>query len=55
MTDSETANKTSCMWKPLKEVVDLIKTPVHNTNQRKFLQARDIAALNEYLKLNKAL
>ena len=55
MTDSETANKTSCMWKPLKEVVDLIKTPVHNTNQRKFLQARDVAALNEYLKLNKAL
>ena len=50
MTDNEKANRTSCKWRSLNEVINLIKTPIHNTNQRKFLQARDIAALNEYLK-----
>lgn len=55
MTDSEIVNKTICMWKPLNDVADLIRTPIHSTNQRKFLQARDVAALNEYIKTYKSL
>ncbi|MCH5321793.1 MAG: NUDIX domain-containing protein [Eubacterium sp.] len=53
MTDNEIANSTSCKWKPLDEVIDLIRTPTHSTNQRKFLQARDVAALNAYVKTEK--
>lgn len=49
-TKDEEINKTSVSWYPLEEAVKLITLPVYETVQRKFLQARDIAALNEYLK-----
>lgn len=49
LTEAERQNRTSLQWHPLEEVIRRITTPVHSTAQRKFLQARDTAALNAYL------
>lgn len=50
LTESEKENGTSVLWRSLEEITALIANPVHNTNQQKFLQARDVAALNYYFK-----
>lgn len=49
MTEDEIINNTETRWHTLEDMVSLISSPVHDTNQRKFLQARDVAALKEYL------
>lgn len=49
LTENEKANKTSVQWHPLETVIRLISEPEHTTTQRMYLQARDVAALNEYL------
>lgn len=49
LTDDEILNKTTLRWHSLEEVLRLISEPVHTTTQRKFLQARDVAALQEYI------
>ena len=49
LTDDEIANKTTVQWHTLDEVVRLISEPKHTTTQRMYLQARDMAALKEYL------
>lgn len=54
MTESEMENQTRVEWHTFEEMVCLIKDRVHDTNQRKFLQARDVAAINEYSKRNSA-
>lgn len=51
LTEDEAANGTTLQWHTLDEVYALISSPVFNRIQGKYLQARDIAALNEYLKL----
>lgn len=48
LTDSEIENGTIVKWCSFDELYSLIKDVVHETNQRKFLQARDLLALNEY-------
>lgn len=48
LTDAELTNGTMLKWCTLEESVHLIKDCTHTTNQRKFLQARDVAALDEY-------
>lgn len=48
LTDGERQNGSVCQWHPLDEAIRLIRDRVHNTAQRKFLQARDLAALREY-------
>lgn len=48
LTDAEEENGTTLKWCSLDEMLHLIKDIEHETNQRKFLQARDLAALNEY-------
>lgn len=53
LTEAEIANKTTVQWHPLDKVIRLISEPKHTTNQRKYLQARDMAALNAYLSLIK--
>ena len=50
MTEDEIINNTETQWHILEDMITLISSPVHNTNQRKFLQARDVAAIAEYLK-----
>ena len=50
LTEEEQRNKTQVQWHTLEKAYDLIASPVHDTNQRKFLQARDVAALNAYMK-----
>ena len=50
LTEDERKNKTAVQWRALDEVYALIASPVHDTNQRKFLQARDVAALRAYMK-----
>ncbi|MBQ9150766.1 MAG: NUDIX domain-containing protein [Clostridia bacterium] len=51
LTANEEQNGTRSQWHTLNDIVRLIRDRVHDTNQRKFLQARDVAALNFYLKL----
>ena len=48
LTENEAKNKTTVMWLNADEMYYHIATPEHNTNQRKFLQARDVAALDYY-------
>ena len=50
-TQTEVRHKTTVAWHTLEETRKRITVPVYDNNQRKFLQARDIAAWNEYLKL----
>ena len=48
-TDEELARGTTIKWYSLEDAFKNIGTPCHKTNQRKFIQARDVAALEEYL------
>ena len=50
LTSNEEQNGTRPQWHTLDEVVHLIRDREHETNQRKYLQARDLAALAVYLK-----
>jgi len=47
-TKGEIKLGTSLKWCTFEEVNHLVRDIVHKTNQRKFLQARDIIALDEY-------
>lgn len=49
LTEAEKQDGISVLWCSVEEVLHLIKDIEHDTNQRKFLQARDVAALMEYL------
>lgn len=49
LTDAEQENKTTVQWHTLEDAMKLIAEPIHSTVQRKYLQARDVAALKEYL------
>lgn len=51
MTEDEIINNTETQWHTLEDMVNLIFSPVHDTNQRKFLQARDVAAIKEYMRI----
>ena len=50
LTDTEMENGTSVQWLSLEETMHRIRDVEHETTQRKFLQARDLAALTEYLR-----
>ena len=47
LTQDEAANGTLAQWLPWEELVRRICGPVRQTNQQKFLQARDRAVLEE--------
>lgn len=49
LTEEELANRTVVQWHTFEEMFRLISQPEHTTTQRKFLQARDMAALGEYI------
>lgn len=49
LTDIEIQNKTEVQWHSLEKVIDLIFNQNPSTNQQKFLQARDVAALKKYV------
>ena len=49
LTAAERASGTSVHWRTLGEVYALIAAPEHTTTQRRFLQARDLAVLEEYV------
>ena len=51
LTDAEIENKTSIQWHDFDRVYDLITNPLQDTQQRKYLQARDKAALDAYASL----
>ncbi len=48
LTQPELDAGTVLKWCSFDELIHLIGDTEHNTNQRKFLQARDMAALEEY-------
>ena len=47
-TEKERKNKTVVLWLPFEELYERIASPSHTTNQRKYVQARDLAALDAY-------
>jgi len=49
LTENELKNETSCVWMNFDEVYKRISEPTHTTNQRKYLQARDVEALNFFV------
>ncbi len=49
LTKEEAELGTTLEWCSLSEMIHLIKDISHETNQKRFLQARDIAAINEYI------
>jgi len=51
LTESEVENETLLKWCSFYEMYHLINDIKHTTNQRKFLQARDMLALDEYKKV----
>ena len=48
LTAAEQANRTEVQWHPLDEAVRLIKEQAFERVQQKYLQARDVAALDAY-------
>jgi len=50
LTAEELSNGISLQWHTMDEVLHLIGDPVHEVYQRRFLQARDMAALEAYIK-----
>lgn len=50
LTINELTHGTTVGWQSITQAYNNIASPCHTTNQRKFLQARDVAALEEYLK-----
>jgi len=51
LTKSERSNRTCVQWHSLEKAIKLVNSSNANTNQRKFLRARDQAALKEYVRL----
>lgn len=49
LTDIEIQNKTEVQWYSLEKAIDLIFNQKPSTNQQKYLQARDVAALKKYV------
>lgn len=51
LTDEEVALGTTLKWCSLDEALKRIRSNDLDTNQKRFLQARDLVALNEYIHL----
>ncbi len=51
-TEEEKAGNITVQWHTPERMVHLIADPVHTTVQRKYFQARDMAALKEYFLQN---
>lgn len=49
LTEAEMENGSELQWHTLETLLHLIGDPVHEVKQRKYLQARDMAALKEYM------
>lgn len=49
LTETEVNNQTTVAWHSLEEAYRLIANPVHTNPKRKYLQARDLAALDAYM------
>lgn len=52
LTAAEARHRTTLQWHSPKEAWRLISSPEHTTYQRKFLQARDMAALRAFMGKN---
>lgn len=51
LTNDEQKHGTSALWMSFDDMYKAIAEPIHPTAQRKFLQARDVAALDEYIRI----
>lgn len=49
LTDNELKHGTTVLWLGFSDLFHYIASAEHTTGQRKFLQARDVAALEEYI------
>lgn len=52
LTPSELESNTVVQWHTFASMLHLISSPNHTTEQRKYIQARDMAALDAYQKLH---
>ena len=50
MDECEYESGMELQWHTLDKMIHLIVSPIHDTIQKKFIQAKDKAALNEYVK-----
>ena len=50
LTNNEIKHGITALWLSFFEMYKRISSPLHDTNQKKFLQARDVVALDEYIK-----
>ncbi len=48
LTPKEKAVNIKLMWVPFSTLIKRISLPVYDTEQKKYIQARDVAALEEY-------
>lgn len=53
LTESEKRNGTAVQWRTWENAYHLIASAQHTTTQRKYLQARDVMAMDAYLIRNK--
>ena len=51
LTKEEAELGTTLKWCSLSEMIHLIKDIKYETNQKRFLQARDLAAIDEYMRV----
>ena len=52
-TETELNSGTSLQWHTLSEMINLINDLQPTTYQQQYLKARDVAALNEFISINK--
>lgn len=52
LTDEERAQGITCLWLPLEEVAERIRAFRPQTDQQRYLRARDLAALEAYMAQN---
>ncbi len=50
LTEEEKGGDIRVEWHPIREVFDMIASPVHEKYQRKYIQCRDVAVLKEAIK-----
>ena len=52
LDEDENNSEMDAQWYNIEDMIHLITSPIHNTIQKKFIQAKDIAALTEFIRIN---
>lgn len=52
LNEDERNSEMQVQWHSIEDAIHFITSPIHDTIQRKFIQAKDTAALNEFVRIN---